>query len=148
MNYIEKDQLQPRRAYRLKSRNLLVGVWDPESDGFIGVRQKFGDKYLFTEYFYGETWGTAHAVEALDFSLAPGVVLDENIGSFCQKCDEPVYGKPGVRDGREVQCIGNFHVTESDCEAEGTYCAYMKRNKDLFDLLLPWDTLFNEERLR
>ena len=35
--------------YQIDSRNMSLGVYDG-ADGFIGIRYKFGDRYLFTEY--------------------------------------------------------------------------------------------------
>lgn len=55
---IEKANLIPRHAYWLHSRNLLVGVFDG-GRGFVGIREKFGDEYLFREYFNdGGVFGT------------------------------------------------------------------------------------------
>jgi hypothetical protein len=52
--------------YRLRSRNLHLGVYDGDG-GFIGIREKFGDRYLFTEYDCrcGPPYGTATPVEDL-----------------------------------------------------------------------------------
>lgn len=41
--------------YRIRSRNLLVGVfvgqdWNDEFPRFIGIREKFGSRFLFEEY--------------------------------------------------------------------------------------------------
>jgi hypothetical protein len=38
------------RVYKIRCRNLRYGVYDGE-DGFIGIRTKFGSRYLFTEYY-------------------------------------------------------------------------------------------------
>lgn len=40
-------------CYALHSRNLLFGVFDGDR-GFVGVRQKFGERYLDTEYHRGD----------------------------------------------------------------------------------------------
>jgi len=38
-------------AWRIQySRNLAIGVFDGSNDGFTGTREKFGRRYLFTEY--------------------------------------------------------------------------------------------------
>jgi len=52
--------------YRIRSRNLPYGVYDGNG-GFIGIREKFGSLYLFTEYDYdtGPPYGTVIVVEDL-----------------------------------------------------------------------------------
>jgi hypothetical protein len=51
---IPLSECKPRHVYRLRSRNLSVGVFDAYSNGFIGIREKFGSRYLDTEY-HGDT---------------------------------------------------------------------------------------------
>lgn len=48
---IPMSECVERGVYRIYSRNLLVGVYDGKG-GFIGIRQKFGHRYLFTEYHW------------------------------------------------------------------------------------------------
>ena len=52
--------------YRLRSRNLVSGVYDGK-EGFIGIREKFRHTYLFTEYHWeqGAPYGTAIPTEEL-----------------------------------------------------------------------------------
>jgi len=45
-----------RHVYRLRSRNLAVGVYSAKRDGFIGIRTKFGDQYLDVEYLRHTAW--------------------------------------------------------------------------------------------
>lgn len=56
-----------RNLYRICSRNLAFGVFHKSSRGFIGIREKFGYKYLFTEYHIdiGEPHGTVNPKEDL-----------------------------------------------------------------------------------
>jgi len=68
--------MQDRRIYRIRSRNLVVGAWRAETQGFIGIREKFGDLYLFEEY-HSEVRGTAFAWEALDM-VPDGVEISED----------------------------------------------------------------------
>lgn len=49
--YIPLDKCIKRGIYRIRSRNLSIGLFDGEK-GFIGIRTKFGDRYLFTEYHH------------------------------------------------------------------------------------------------
>lgn len=52
--------------YRIRSRNLPYGVYDGRG-GFIGIREKFGSLYLFTEIDYdlGAPYGTVTVLEDL-----------------------------------------------------------------------------------
>lgn len=55
-------------VYRLRSRNLLFGVFVPEKEnGFIGIRAKFGSLFLFVEHHWdnGPPFGTVRPLEDL-----------------------------------------------------------------------------------
>jgi hypothetical protein len=67
MKYIPLDQCGDRAVYSLRSNNLGIGVFSKETRGFIGIRTKFGNKYLFTEYHHdtGAPFGTACPVEKI-----------------------------------------------------------------------------------
>lgn len=62
------------RVYKIRCRNLKLGVFDG-NEGFIGIRTKWSDRYLDTEYHWdqGEPHGTVRGVAEL------GVDLPENI---------------------------------------------------------------------
>lgn len=61
------DECVDRGVYRIRSRNLGVGVYRAEAQGFIGIRLKFTDRYLFTEYHYdtGAPYGTVRPKEKI-----------------------------------------------------------------------------------
>ena len=82
---IKESELVDRRLYRIIARNFFLGVWDAQHRGFIGIREKFGDKYLFTEYNH-ETGGTARAWEALDVDVPPEIELREHSPLTCMDC--------------------------------------------------------------
>jgi hypothetical protein len=69
-NYISLDQCIKGNLYRIDSRNLILGIFDGKT-GFIGIRAKFGNKYLFTEYHWdqGPPFGTVQPKE--DLGLVP-----------------------------------------------------------------------------
>ncbi|MFA5419826.1 MAG: hypothetical protein WC341_15340 [Bacteroidales bacterium] len=54
--------------YRIFSRNLSFGVFNQHNSGFIGIREKFGNYYLFTEFHYdtGAPFGTVSPTEYLE----------------------------------------------------------------------------------
>ena len=68
---IPLSQCEEGAVYELHSRNLVVGVFVKDKAGFIGIREKFGSRYLFMEYHYdiGAPYGTVQPVKKL--SLAP-----------------------------------------------------------------------------
>lgn len=67
------SDMDERGLYKLKSRNLHVGIWTGE--GFVGIREKFGERFLFME-FYGK-WGTVMSMEPLNIFLPPEIELAE-----------------------------------------------------------------------
>jgi hypothetical protein len=64
MKYIALADCKISHIYKIYARNFKIGVFDG-SDGFIGIREKFGSRYLFTEYHWdtGEPHGTVKPIE-------------------------------------------------------------------------------------
>lgn len=60
------EDLVHNRLYWIRSRNLVLGIWDSEKRGFTGIRRKWDDRFLFTEYHWdtGEPYGTV--MDAID----------------------------------------------------------------------------------
>ena len=87
---IKLGELQRGTVYRLQSRNLACGVWN-RKDGFIGIRTKFGGRFLDMEIHWdlSETIGTAQALEALGI-IPESVSLDISLGTECGNCHKPV----------------------------------------------------------
>ncbi len=87
---IKLEQLQRGRVYRLQSRNLESGVWNGK-DGFVGIRTKFGRRFLDMETHWdlSETFGTARAVEPLGAIPEP-ISLEVSLGTECGNCHQPV----------------------------------------------------------
>jgi hypothetical protein len=60
---IPLDELVVGGIYEVHSRNLRIAVWTGnERRGFVGVREKFGDRYLFEEYARGDGEKPAHSM--------------------------------------------------------------------------------------
>jgi hypothetical protein len=87
---IKLEQLQRGRVYRLQSRNLECGVWNGK-DGFIGIRTKFGQRFLDMEIHWGlgKTFGTAQALETLG-TIPESISLNISLGTECWNCHKPV----------------------------------------------------------
>ena len=49
-------EVQDRHVYLLRSRNLEAGVYSLEKDGFIGIRTKFGERFLDCEFLHHTAW--------------------------------------------------------------------------------------------
>jgi hypothetical protein len=77
-DYIALEDCKHNFLYKLMSRNLKYGVFNKETNGFTGLRRKFGSVFLFEEYHWdtGAPYGTVHPLEELeDFS---DLVADED----------------------------------------------------------------------
>lgn len=99
---IPLDQCEHGYLYRIRSRNLMTGVFNKESNGFIGIREKFGNEYLFTEYHWdtGAPFGTVHPVEKLA-KVPDDIEIKESLGSFDEVTDRRVaFDKPVAGGGK------------------------------------------------
>ena len=144
---IPKDLCRDRFLYRINSRNLLSGVYRSATGGFIGIRAKFGDLYLFEEYHHdnGMPFGTVFPLEELE-KLPDGILLKESLGSFCSKCEIPTayvnWAEGGnrtitLKSGGTMEVQGQWqHLEPTDCP-EPT--SYGKSNVPLFDWLKEQD---------
>lgn len=90
--YIPLDECEDAAVYKIHSRNLAVGVFVKARNGFIGIREKFGARYLFMEYHWdtGEPYGTVHPEKKLAVTIPEGVELDESLGTVDEKTGKPV----------------------------------------------------------
>ena len=77
------DKLIKGRVYALKCRNLTFGIWDG-SIGFIGIRTKFGLRYLTNEYHWDmdSHYGTVSMAKDMDIDLPEDIVLKETLGAI------------------------------------------------------------------
>jgi len=106
---IPLEECIDRHIYKLRSRNLSLGVFNTHRKGFIGIRQKFESRYLFTEFYYDlGNFGTAYPIK--DFGLLPDnrILLKENYPSCCFWCGYPI--KKGTNEGIWK------HLIEGTCE--------------------------------
>lgn len=85
---IELDDLKIGTVYKLAARNLSLGVY--AGDGrFIGIREKFGNRFLDTEFEYttSTSFGTARAKAII--GVVVGIPLVMSLGSECGACGQP-----------------------------------------------------------
>ena len=94
MNPIDTDELVPRGVYEIYCRNLAVGVWNGK-DGFVGIREKFGSRFLDKEHPWTEDrryrpYDTVRRVGPL-LAMVPTSIesLEEYLGSECIHCGKP-----------------------------------------------------------
>ena len=69
------------RVYEIRCRNLAYGVYDGNT-GFIGIRTKFGNRYLFTEYHWdtGPPYGTVLYHQDTGTDVPPEILIVESLG--------------------------------------------------------------------
>lgn len=131
-----------RGIYRVFSRNLIVGVWDETTQGILGIREKFGDRYLFTEYHWdtGAPTGTANPLRLLGH-VPEEVPLNEHF-SLCADHSRPTkyrWSIPFAPHRGQWTHDDDGSVMPDEDRAIG------KLNQTLFDLLLPCEATVLEE---
>jgi len=97
---IPMDQCVRGRLYRFRARNFEIGVYDGKQ-GFIGIRTKFGSRYLATEYHWdqGAPFGTVREVVDTGVDCPPVIVLSESLGTEDSVTGRSVHFDRPVVDG-------------------------------------------------
>jgi hypothetical protein len=101
------ESLTIRNVYRIHSRNLRIGVFDGKA--FTGIREKFGSRYLDTEWA-GSTVGDVYE----DFGPLPEGVRMDTRGeppSVCGRCGKAVEWR---QDPDTDQHIGKWYYVGTD----------------------------------
>lgn len=124
-----------RRLYRIGSRNLRYGVYNARTHGFIGIRCKFGDFFLFQEYHkeVSRFIGTVNRGVALPELLPGNIRLIEYRPAICETCRQRVRFVNSEKAKREGRTQGRWrHRSKSVCPD-----AFPVRedNSELFDWL-------------
>ena len=91
MASIPLEQCVHGKLYRISSRNLSLGVFNSKDNGFIGIREKFGNQYLFTEFHWdtGAPYGTVNPVKELE-SLPEDIEVQVCLGTIDSKTNRKV----------------------------------------------------------
>jgi hypothetical protein len=158
---IPKEECVIGQTYAIRSRNLIVGVWTGE--GFVGIREKFDRRYLFTEYHYddGPPFGTVTPERVL--GPCPVEDLGEYLDLTCNcgrtvewRVENRVYldptGKkevPETEPGWWKQTGWDYHKDDGSRLPKPTtkeHSAVLTINQPLFDWLCPLDAA--EEKIR
>lgn len=123
---IPLSDCKPGHVYRLRSRNLLFGVFNG-STGFIGIREKFGARFLFTEFHY-DKHGTVLPQEDLG-PLPEGIEGRESEPTIDPQTDRLLEFRPDPQlPGR-----GKWHYSDDGSLFEGR--PHRPPNTALFEFL-------------
>lgn len=77
-NRIKLEDCQHGKLYRLHARNIKIGVWCAETQSFIGIRTKFGSRFLADEHHWdAPEFATASPLEIIG-EIPSDIVVDEN----------------------------------------------------------------------
>lgn len=137
---IPKDRCLGRRLYRIRSRNLRFGVYNPETGGFLGIRQKFESRYVFEEYHWdnGPPFGTVRPLEDLGIDLPESILLRERLpGSWDQTGTRKVEWRPDDPEGK----VGKWFFEDTGEETSG---GFIKENPLLFAWLTAQEREFEK----
>jgi len=146
---VSMEQCVKGRAYRLWCRNLSFGVYDGEQ-GFIGIRTKFGSRFLDTEYHWdqGPPFGTVRGQEDLGVDVPDGVEAREDFGSEDQKTGRPVrFDSPRDEGGRGWMFADTDEPCPLDEKGRQDVRPCRKLNTELFRFLEELEKKFDNQLL-
>lgn len=77
-NRIKLEDCQHGKLYKLHARNIKIGVWCAETQSFIGIRTKFGSRFLADEHHWdAPEFATASPLEIIG-EIPSDIVIDKN----------------------------------------------------------------------
>jgi len=125
----DSPELVVGHAYEIRSRNLSVAAYAGPG-AFIGIREKLGSRYLFTEWG-GSGTGSVRAVLRDLGQIPAGIPLRDHLPPHCTACGRPV---EFVWDGPGGSTGTNYHVEDGTAlEPDGD--PVLGHNQELFDFL-------------
>ncbi|MDO8542840.1 MAG: hypothetical protein Q7S40_20555 [Opitutaceae bacterium] len=73
VRYLTIDQLEEDCIYLIHARNSYIGIWGASKRGFTLVRDKFGRRFLFTEFHWdtGAPFGTVKPFVKISGAVEP-----------------------------------------------------------------------------
>jgi hypothetical protein len=130
---INLTRCKKRRIYKLISRNLSFGVFDGETR-FIGIRTKFGRKFLDTEDHWdtGPPFGTARPEEDVGIVVPEDIILH-----VCENEGNPVDKSTGrdVSFDKPVSEGGKGWYFKDTGESSNNISPIAFQNRKLFEFL-------------
>lgn len=143
ITFIPEAELEDRRVYLLRSRNLRFGAWDAAQGVFWGIREKFGNRFIDNECQWREWSGTAYAREVTNYVVPDDIPLQDLLYLVCQGCEkrvEQIYEyDPDFKPNKGMKRTGDRHIYAAHARAcdreDGTYLAMWLSNKPLFDFM-------------
>lgn len=120
----------PGRVYELRCRNLAFGVYDG-AGGFIGIRTKFGSRFLDTEFHWDKSkhFGTVCSIKDTEINIPEGMELKIRLGTIDAITERPVdFDEPITKGGR-----GWFFTDTNEASTEIQACGL--GNPELFKFL-------------
>jgi len=128
-SYLPIDKCKKGFIYKLASRNLDIGVFDGEG-GFIGIRTKFKDRYLFTEYHWdtNKNFGTVKPLKELG-QLPEGIPIKTSLDTIDEITGRAVHFDKPIADGGR-----GWFFTDTN-EASTSIRPIAQNNHKLFDFL-------------
>jgi hypothetical protein len=123
--------LRKGRIYQLLCRNLKLGVYDGNG-GFIGIRTKFGARFLDRELHWKEDEHYGTVRNAIDTSVDVPVHIEiaTSLGSVDGETNRPVAFDRPIADG------GRGWYFKDTGETSPAIRPYSVANKPLFNFLL------------
>jgi hypothetical protein len=146
------------------SRNLPYGAFREATHGFIGIREKFGELYLFEEFHHdtGAPFGTVHPLKDIG-SLLKDIELRTTNPTECEKCGKPCIYNQELREAWVAQGLKFEDWPRSPWECEGgcedpspiartyaplfeylldvdPYMAQCQKCEEVVSFCVPWDS--------
>ena len=134
------EECKAGRVYMLSCRNLNLGVYDGNG-GFIGIRTKFGSRYLFIEYHWDKDphIGTVSWAEDTNFDVPNTVQLKTSLGTVDWDSNRPLaFDKPRDTGGK------GWYFVDTGEAAEDVRPVSVS-NDELFNILDKLERELNEE---
>lgn len=127
--YIKLPDCIVRGVYKISSRNLSYGIFNGKT-GFIGIREKFKERFLFTEYHWDSpSFATVQPLEYLNITLPDSIPLATGFTPIDEKTGRQVAFDKPIKDGGK----GWYFIDNG--EADVNIHPLHVENKAMFDFL-------------
>ena len=141
--YLKLHECEHRGIYLIRSRNLRIGAYREATKGFIGIRCKFGELYLFEEYHWdnGPPFGTVLPTRKIGV-VPDGIGVIERFDPVDRATGRPVeYRRDDPASG---SVLGKWFFSDTG-ETSPEIRAVRPDNTALFDLLSALEVEFKDQ---